>query len=501
MTLNVVRGSDPASDLTISNGFNNSGSLTKTGNGICTLACANFYGGATTISAGTLVVGNGGTTGSLGTSSAIADNATLAFHRSDSIFQGTQFSGSAITGTGGLVQLGPGMLTLNAANSYSGGTTIAGGTLGAATVAAGASNLGNAATAIVLGGASAQGTLLYTGSSATFAPGLAINAGGGKLSVVTAGQTMTLGGVTGSGPLAFGGAGNTTLQTPLPSGITTLNKTDGGTLVLAGNDAYTGVTTINGGAVYFNGPNATPSITLADGATLGGSGSAPSATASVANSGILDFSQNTGSTFALTSLQFQGTASVNVGNLTSYESAGVPSAPVLNVTGSNGLSAGGALGSVTFYLSGPAPSGSGAIQLIQYNGSAVQGTGSAAFAAPVVSGLTGLGTRATFQLAFPAGYVDLNYFVDHPVWTGRLMESGTPARRARRKTGSWRPTRLPTRTSRSAMRLSSTTWPAPIRWSASAGRGTSAPPRSPSATSRRATPSPARTASSAEQIC
>ena len=104
-------------------------SLTKADTGSLTLSGANTYTGATTVSAGTLQLGSGGTTGSLSASSAITVNGTLAFNRSDNISQGTQFSGSAITGTGGLTQMGSGTLTLTAANTYSGGTTVVAGTL------------------------------------------------------------------------------------------------------------------------------------------------------------------------------------------------------------------------------------------------------------------------------------------------------------------------------------------------------------------------------------
>src|SRR5258706_16200737 len=80
------------------------------------------YSGGTTISAGTLQIGNGGTSGSI--SGIITDNGTLAFDRSDSVT-----FGGAISGTGALVQLGSSTLTLTGNSTYSGGTTISAGTL------------------------------------------------------------------------------------------------------------------------------------------------------------------------------------------------------------------------------------------------------------------------------------------------------------------------------------------------------------------------------------
>ena len=134
ITFNVVRGAaSPASDFTVYSSIipflGGGGGITQVGNGIMTLAGSNTYFGTTVIGGGTLQIGAGGNTGSLSTSSAISDSGALAFVRSDSVTQGKQFSGSPITGSGGLVQLGPGTLVLTAANAYTGGTTVSGGVL------------------------------------------------------------------------------------------------------------------------------------------------------------------------------------------------------------------------------------------------------------------------------------------------------------------------------------------------------------------------------------
>ncbi len=96
--------------------------------GTLVLTGSNTYTGATAINAGTLQLGNGGTTGALSPASAITDNGTLKFNRADTVTQGTDF-GTAIAGSGGIVQSGPGTLVLNGINSYSGTTAIDGGTL------------------------------------------------------------------------------------------------------------------------------------------------------------------------------------------------------------------------------------------------------------------------------------------------------------------------------------------------------------------------------------
>ncbi len=106
----------------ISQGISGSGSLTKAGAGTLTLTGANAYTGGTTISAGTLQVGNGGTSGSV--SGNIVNNATLAFNRSDAL----TYAGN-ISGSGSLTKAGTGTLTLTGTNTYTGGTAVNGGVL------------------------------------------------------------------------------------------------------------------------------------------------------------------------------------------------------------------------------------------------------------------------------------------------------------------------------------------------------------------------------------
>ncbi len=103
-----------------------SGSLTKSGTGILTLTGSNPFSGGTTISAGTLQLGDG-TSGHdcvLSTSGGITNNAWLV-----SSVTVSQTIGESISGGGTLAKIGAGSLTLTAANLYTGGTLISAGTL------------------------------------------------------------------------------------------------------------------------------------------------------------------------------------------------------------------------------------------------------------------------------------------------------------------------------------------------------------------------------------
>jgi autotransporter-associated beta strand protein len=99
----------------IATSFTGTALMTKNGNGTLVLVGNNTYTGGTTINAGTLQIGNGGTTGSLSATGSISNNATLVFNRSDSLTQGTDFSASGITGTGAVIKNGTGSLTSTSA--------------------------------------------------------------------------------------------------------------------------------------------------------------------------------------------------------------------------------------------------------------------------------------------------------------------------------------------------------------------------------------------------
>jgi autotransporter-associated beta strand protein len=206
--------------LTVASAIGGSGTLTHTGSGTTSLTGANTYSGTTTISAGTLQVGSGGTTGSLG-SGAVTNNAALAFSRSDAVTVA-----NAISGTGTLTKLGTNTVILTADSTYTGGTTISSGTL----------QIGNGGT---------------TGSIA----GNVVN--NGAFSFNRSDSVTLAGDISGSGSFVQAGSGTTTLSgTNSYSGTTTIQS---GTLRLGSATALSSASNLalNGGTFDLNGFNAT----------------------------------------------------------------------------------------------------------------------------------------------------------------------------------------------------------------------------------------------------
>jgi fibronectin-binding autotransporter adhesin len=104
--------------------------INKVGTSTMTLTGTNSYRGTTTVTAGTLQVGNGGTLGNLG-SGAIVNNAALVYNRSDAITVS-----NAISGSGNLTLQGGNVVTFEGANTSSGTLVVS---AGAAEVGSGGS--------------------------------------------------------------------------------------------------------------------------------------------------------------------------------------------------------------------------------------------------------------------------------------------------------------------------------------------------------------------------
>ena len=140
------------------------------GTGKLTLSGTNNITGVITISAGTMQIGNGGTTGSLGGSAGIVNNAALVVNRSDDLAMD-----NAISGTGTLTKTGAGALTLGSASTYSGATNVNNGTLLVNNTTGSGTGSGtvNVASGATLGGTGAlSGAVTVTGKIAPGAVGI-----------------------------------------------------------------------------------------------------------------------------------------------------------------------------------------------------------------------------------------------------------------------------------------------------------------------------------------
>jgi fibronectin-binding autotransporter adhesin len=143
-TVNVANGS-AAVDAVLSGVLSDAGALVKEGAGTLALTAANTYGGTTTVNAGTLQVGNGGGSGTLGAGNvSVATNSALAFNRADDFMHATTIANNGavnnlgsgtlrlpvpITGTGTVNQNSSGTMVLSGTHTYTGRTTVNAGTL------------------------------------------------------------------------------------------------------------------------------------------------------------------------------------------------------------------------------------------------------------------------------------------------------------------------------------------------------------------------------------
>lgn len=170
----------------------------KTGAGTLAFTAQNTYWGDTVVNAGTLMIGDGGTTGSISQNAAsitVEPGATLAVNRSDTVTQGTNALKVAVSGDGGFTQAGTGNTVLMLANTYIGPTTLEAGTLtlGAAGVLPDASlvSIGSATlatgtfaeTAGKLDPTAAATVQLAAGTTLAFADSSAVDWTGGTLTL------------------------------------------------------------------------------------------------------------------------------------------------------------------------------------------------------------------------------------------------------------------------------------------------------------------------------
>jgi fibronectin-binding autotransporter adhesin len=269
------------------------GGMTKTGSGQFDLNGTNTYTGTTTLLSGQLTLNSGSAIADTG--AVVVNGGTLAVFASETIGSlagtggqigtvnpggvtlttggnnaSTTYAGSIFhsgVGTFSLTKTGTGNMTLSGNNTYTGTTSIFGGTL----TAAGGNGIGDASHVIISGGTlalSAGETIgSLTGSDFVTLGSNTLTTGGNNLSFVYAGS------ISGTGGLTKIGTGNQSLiGTNTYTGTTTINA---GVLTAGGGSAIADT-----GAVVVNAPG---QFTITSSETIG----------SLAGSGAVDLSVNT----------------------------------------------------------------------------------------------------------------------------------------------------------------------------------------------------------------
>ncbi|OSE44123.1 fibronectin-binding autotransporter adhesin ShdA [Salmonella enterica subsp. enterica serovar Hartford] len=235
---------------TLDNNVTGEGQIVKSGSDELIVTGDNTYSGSTTISGGTLTADHADSLGS----GDIDNSGVLKVGEGD--------LENTLSGSGSLVKTGTGELTLSGGNDYSGGTTIIGGTL----TADHADSLGTGAVAnsgvLQVGEGELENTLSGSGSLVKTGTGELTLSGDNSYS----GGTTIIGGTLtadhadslGTGAVANSGVlqvGEGELENTL-SGTGSLVKTGTGELTLSGDNTYSGGTTIDDGVLIAANVNA-----------------------------------------------------------------------------------------------------------------------------------------------------------------------------------------------------------------------------------------------------
>lgn len=262
-------------DITLSTSFSGAGYLGKAGAGTLTLTGTSTFNISASIDAGTLAIGAVNAlptnrTPYIGTPATLAVNAnqTLAgLSGGGSVIIGAGSTltldvsagttpANVISGSGSLAKLGTGVLTLNSANTYSGGTTLSAGTTSIQSDAA----LGS-------GNIDFNGGFLSATGTRTLANAFTVSNTVRTIGALTLSHNATL-----SSARIFEVQSNTTTLGGALDGAGSLTKTGAGTLALAGTNSYTGGTTVSAGTLAVTADTnlgaAAGTLTLATNGTL-----------------------------------------------------------------------------------------------------------------------------------------------------------------------------------------------------------------------------------------
>jgi outer membrane autotransporter protein len=257
------------------------GSLTKICTGTLTLTGTNTYSGGTNLNGGILAINsdvnlgtgplsfNSGTLEALATGGGIISSKAITLNAGGGTFLadgGTNSTLSGmISGTGNVVRLGTGTLTLTGANIYTGGTSISAGTLQLGNGGTAGSITGNVvdngtlafnrSDSVTFGGViSGAGNVSQVGTGTLILTGANIYTGGTSISAGTLqlGNGGTAGSITGNvvdnGTLAFNRSDSATFDGVI-SGAGNVSQVGTGTLILTGANTYTGGTSISAGTL------------------------------------------------------------------------------------------------------------------------------------------------------------------------------------------------------------------------------------------------------------
>lgn len=260
---NGILAFNRSDEVTFPGVISGSGGVLQQGSGKTILTADNTYTGTTTITNGILQVGNGGTTGSI--VGDIVDEGTLAISRSDYLVIGGRVSGS-----GNVVQKGPGRLDLTGnSGDFTGDLYVAGGILGVVNNASlGARNI-YVGTDVEAPTATSGTLILGTGASLTGSGllNIARDAGSNGTVIVgaAAGEAPAAPGIlsvpqvrfgAGTGNLVFNHTDNNyAFDSAIPGGIAgtgAINVYSGRTILAQNSMDFSGPTTVHGGILQVN---------------------------------------------------------------------------------------------------------------------------------------------------------------------------------------------------------------------------------------------------------
>ena len=217
--------SDTIGQALLSYAGTSSGGLTKLGSGLLTLTASNTYTGLTTVSGGTLQLGDGvSNNGSVGGGIFLANGSTLVFANPAALAYA-----SGITGSGSLLACGAGTLTLSGTNTYNGTTTLNAGLL----VFSNTGSLPAGSIVTINNGAALAATAIYTPAGWLSNGVIAASSSGALALTASCAQNLNFQSPTTYAGLALGSVGNNTYSGTLtPVGTTYRLGGGGGTLTM-----------------------------------------------------------------------------------------------------------------------------------------------------------------------------------------------------------------------------------------------------------------------------